>query len=53
MHHWGVGLPLDTHLAKRYYDMAVELSPDEAYIPSRISLYMLYIGNHVAYLQGL
>ena len=28
MHERGLGLPLDLHLAKRYYDQAAEISPD-------------------------
>lgn len=52
MHQWGEGLPKDPHLAKRYYDLAVELGPEEAYLPAKISLYLLYACNHISYLQG-
>ena len=37
MHQTGLGLPQDLHLAKRYYDMAAEASPD-ARIPASIAL---------------
>ncbi|BGP12880.1 hypothetical protein JCM10213_005166 [Rhodosporidiobolus nylandii] len=41
MHEVGKGVPQDFHLAKRYYDMALETSPD-AYLPSALSLVSLY-----------
>ena len=40
MHENGVGLTQDYHLAKRYYDLALEVN-DEAYLPVTISLTML------------
>ncbi|GAA6035230.1 hypothetical protein JCM8097_006429 [Rhodosporidiobolus ruineniae] len=41
MHETGQGVPQDFHLAKRFYDMAYETSPD-AYFPSTLSLLSLY-----------
>lgn len=40
MHEHGVGLDQDYHLAKRYYDSAVETN-DEAYLPVTLSLLKL------------
>ncbi|KAH8682220.1 hypothetical protein BX600DRAFT_505831 [Xylariales sp. PMI_506] len=42
MHENGIGLDQDFHLAKRYYDHALETS-DEAYLPVTISLLRLRI----------
>jgi SEL1 protein len=47
----GLGLPKDLHLAKRYYDMALEMEPD-AYIAiylalGRLILDFIYEGNTV------
>ncbi|KAG9236824.1 ubiquitin-protein ligase-like protein Sel1/Ubx2 [Amylocarpus encephaloides] len=40
MHENGVGLDQDFHLAKRYYDHALETN-DEAFLPATLSLYKL------------
>ncbi|PHH52795.1 putative Sel1-like repeat-containing protein C1B3.10c [Ceratocystis fimbriata CBS 114723] len=40
MHENGMGLKQDFHLAKRYYDMALEVSP-EAFLPVTVSLLRL------------
>jgi SEL1 protein len=40
MHENGVGLDQDFHLAKRYYDQALETN-DEAYLPVTLSLFKL------------
>ncbi|KAL5614963.1 hypothetical protein BROUX41_005031 [Berkeleyomyces rouxiae] len=40
MHENGIGLKQDFHLAKRYYDMALEVSP-EAFLPVTVSLLRL------------
>ncbi|KKA26203.1 hypothetical protein TD95_000051 [Thielaviopsis punctulata] len=40
MHENGLGLKQDFHLAKRYYDLALEISP-EAYLPVTLSLLRL------------
>jgi len=34
MHQYGIGLDQDYHLAKRFYDLAVDLNPSEARIPA-------------------
>jgi len=47
MHQHGIGLPFDLHLAKRFYDLALENSP-EAYIPVQLALLGLHI--HTVYL---
>jgi hypothetical protein len=52
MHQWGVGLDLDPHLAKRYFDLAVELDPEEAYFPAKLSLFLLYASSSFSYFQG-
>ncbi|GAA5988858.1 hypothetical protein JCM11641_005045 [Rhodosporidiobolus odoratus] len=41
MHETGKGVPQDFHLAKRQYDMALEISLD-AYLPTTLSLVSLY-----------
>ena len=46
MHQTGTGLPLDLHLAKRYYDMATETSGD-AKIPAAIALATLALQTSV------
>eukprot|EP00954_Amorphochlora_amoebiformis_P024565 1367233-Amorphochlora_amoeboformis.AAC.1 len=48
MHQHGIGLPFDLHLAKRFYDLALESSAD-AYIPVQIALLGLQI--HKLFLQ--
>jgi SEL1 protein len=40
MHENGVGLDQDFHLAKRYYDHALETN-EEAYLPVKLSLFKL------------
>ena len=39
---YGVGLPVDFHLSKRYYDRAYEASPLEASAPTRLALFSLW-----------
>lgn len=41
MHEHGLGLPPDLHLAKRYFDLAAELSP-EAAVPAKLALVSVY-----------
>src|SRR3546814_4411017 len=41
MYHRGIGVAQDYHLAKRYYDLAAELKPDEARIPVAGSLFLI------------
>mmetsp|Transcript_23138 Transcript_23138/g.37160 ORF Transcript_23138/g.37160 Transcript_23138/m.37160 type:complete len:721 (+) Transcript_23138:198-2360(+) len=48
MHQHGVGLPFDLHLAKRFYDLALESSPD-AYVPVQLALLGLQL--HQFYLD--
>lgn len=46
MHEHGQGLPLDLHLAKRYYDQALEIDP-AAKLPVTLALTGLWIRkNH-------
>lgn len=46
MHEHGLGLPLDLHLAKRYYDQALQSDPD-AKLPVTLALASLWIRrNH-------
>lgn len=40
MHELGLGVPLDFHLAKRFYDMALE-TDQEAYVPATVALWKL------------
>jgi TPR repeat protein len=40
---YGVGLPVDFHLAKRYYDQAYETSPLEANVPSKLAFLSLWL----------
>lgn len=47
MHQHGIGLPFDLHLAKRFYDLALENSP-EAYVPVQLALFGLQL--HRVYL---
>ncbi|CAF4351597.1 unnamed protein product [Adineta steineri] len=42
MYEKGLGLKRDLHLAKRFYDMAVEANSD-AYLPVTIVLFKLYL----------
>ncbi|KAF2716274.1 HCP-like protein [Polychaeton citri CBS 116435] len=41
MHENGIGLAQDFHLAKRYYDQALETNPEEALLPVKLSLWKL------------
>ena len=41
MHENGVGIEQDFHLAKRFYDQALETNPTEAYLPVKLSLWKL------------
>jgi SEL1 protein len=43
MYENGLGVPRDWHLAKRHYDLALHVSPDDAYLPWVLSLIKLYI----------
>ncbi|WOL02583.1 hypothetical protein Cni_G11302 [Canna indica] len=47
MHERGLGLPLDLHLAKRYYDQALEVDP-AAKIPVKLALMSLWIRKNNA-----
>lgn len=42
MHAMGVGLPRDPHLAKRFFDLALESSPN-AYVPVQLALLALNV----------
>jgi SEL1 protein len=53
MHQFGLGLPQDFHLAKRYYDLSYEQHPEEAFLPAGLALIGLAV--HFAlhrYAQG-
>ncbi|KAF2197325.1 HCP-like protein [Delitschia confertaspora ATCC 74209] len=41
MHENGIGIEQDFHLAKRFYDQALETNPTEAYLPVVLALYKL------------
>ncbi|KAI4339576.1 hypothetical protein MLD38_024502 [Melastoma candidum] len=47
MHEHGQGLPNDLHLAKRYYDQALETDPD-AKLPVALALASLWIRKNYA-----
>ncbi|EPS72120.1 hypothetical protein M569_02635, partial [Genlisea aurea] len=47
MHEHGKGLPLDLHLAKRYYDQALEVDP-AAKLPVSLALVSLWIRTNCA-----
>ncbi|KAI7751303.1 hypothetical protein M8C21_002863 [Ambrosia artemisiifolia] len=47
MHEHGQGLPLDLHLAKRYYDQALEIDP-AAKLPVMLALASLWIRTNYA-----
>lgn len=47
MHEHGQGLPLDLHLAKRYYDQALEVDP-AAKLPVSLALASLWIRRNYA-----
>jgi SEL1 protein len=41
MHENGIGIDQDFHLAKRFYDQALEINQQEAYLPVMLSLWKL------------
>jgi len=43
MHQYGIGLDQDYHLAKRYYDQAIDLNPSEATVPAWGALLWIHI----------
>jgi Sel1 repeat len=47
MHEHGQGLPLDLHLAKRYYDQALEVD-SAAKLPVTLALFSLWIRKNYA-----
>lgn len=47
MHEHGLGLPLDLHLAKRYYDQALDVDP-AAKLPVSLALVSLWIRRNYA-----
>lgn len=47
MHEHGLGLPFDLHLAKRYYDQALELDP-AAKLPVKLALASLWLRKNRA-----
>ena len=47
MHEHGQGLPFDLHLAKRYYDQALEIDP-AAKLPVMLALTSLWIRKNYA-----
>ena len=47
MHEHGQGIPLDLHLAKRYYDQALEIDP-AANLPVTLALASLWIRKNYA-----
>lgn len=47
MHEHGQGLPFDLHLAKRYYDQAVEIDP-AAKLPVSLALGSLWVRKNCA-----
>ena len=47
----GAGIPQDFHLAKRYYDLAMETHA-EAYLPGLVSLVKLYVKSIIHTLKG-
>ena len=51
LHHFGLGVPRDPHLAKRYYDQAVTLYPD-AKLPASMMLSFLQIQSQAGYIFG-
>uniref|UniRef100_A0A8D0CLA9 SEL1L adaptor subunit of SYVN1 ubiquitin ligase n=1 Tax=Scleropages formosus TaxID=113540 RepID=A0A8D0CLA9_SCLFO len=52
MYEKGLGVKQDVHLAKRFYDMAAESSPD-AQVPAFLATSNLWLVNSVQYLQEL
>ena len=47
MYEHGLGLPLDLHLAKRYYDQALEADRN-AKLPVKLALMSLWLHNNYA-----
>ncbi|KAJ4750823.1 ERAD-associated E3 ubiquitin-protein ligase component HRD3 [Rhynchospora pubera] len=47
MHEHGQGLPLDLHLAKRYYDQALDVDP-AAKLPVALALFSLWVRKNYA-----
>ena len=47
MHEHGQGLPFDLHLAKRYYDQALEIDP-AAKLPVTLALASLWLRKNYA-----
>lgn len=47
MHEHGQGLPFDLHLAKRYYDQALEIDP-AAKLPVMLALGSLWVRKNYA-----
>lgn len=45
MHEHGLGCPMDLHLAKRYYDQALETDHDAA-LPVTLALTVLWLRQH-------
>ncbi|KAI1965363.1 ERAD-associated protein [Ophidiomyces ophidiicola] len=45
MHEYGISVEQDFHMAKRYYDMALETN-DEAYLPVKLSLIRLRLRSY-------
>lgn len=51
MYEYGLGLPIDLNLAKRYYDLALEVN-SHASIPVLLSLFHLYIKSIWKWISG-
>ncbi|CAG8577249.1 17971_t:CDS:10, partial [Gigaspora margarita] len=51
MHEYGIGVPQDFHLAKRWYDQSLSTNPD-AYLPVTLSLIRLYSRSFWNYITG-
>lgn len=52
MHQHGIGLEKDKPLAKRYYDNAMAVHPDDAMIPCSLALLSLMTEDYRTYLSG-
>lgn len=52
MHQFGVGVPRDLHIAKRYYDLSLQQNAD-AYLPVGIALVGLRIHNFYQSYSGI
>jgi SEL1 protein len=46
MHENGVAVEQDFHMAKRYYDLALEANAEAAYLPVKLSLIKLRIRSY-------